>query len=74
MALVNRSTAFLTGLYGLFVGGAGEPYCQANGHEQQEGNGADEVVHGVGCCSLLCNTSNGSAGLRAARAWIVTVL
>ena len=58
----------------MLVGGAGEAYCQANAHKQQEGQGADEVVHGVGWCSLLCNPSNGSAGLRAARAWIVAVL
>ena len=53
MALVNRSAPLLTGLYGLLVGGAGETYCQADGHEQQEGQGADEFVHGVGWCSLL---------------------
>jgi hypothetical protein len=74
MTLVNRSAALLAGLYGLLVGGAGETYCQADAHKQQEGQGADEVVHGVGWFSLLCNPSNGSAGLREARAWIVAVL
>jgi hypothetical protein len=74
VALVNRSATFLTGLYGLFVGGAGETYCQADAHKQQERQRADEVVHGVGWCSLLCNPSNGSGQPRAARAWIVAVL
>jgi hypothetical protein len=32
---------------------AGETYCQADAHKQQERQGADEVVHGVG---LVCLT------------------
>ena len=53
MAFINRAAPLLTGLYGLFVSGAGEAYCQADAHKQQERQGADEVVHGVGLCSLL---------------------
>jgi hypothetical protein len=53
MAFINRSAALLAGLYGLLVGGAGEAYCQADAHKQQERQGANEVVHGVGWCSLL---------------------
>jgi hypothetical protein len=74
VALVNRSAPFLAGLDSLLVGGAGETYCQADAHKQQEGQGADDVVHGGDWFSLLRNLSNGSAGLRAARAWIVAVL
>ena len=58
----------------MLVGGSGEAYCQADAHKQQEGQGADDVVHGVGLFSLLCNPSNDSGQPRAARAWIVAVL
>ena len=74
MALVNRSATFLASLDSLLVSGAGETYCQADAHKQQERQGADEFVHGVGWFSLLCNPSNGSGQPRAARAWIVAVL
>jgi hypothetical protein len=74
VTFINRAAPLLTGLYGLLVSGAGKTYRKADAHKQQERKGADEVVHDVGWCSLLCNPSNGSAGLRAARAWIVAVL
>jgi hypothetical protein len=74
VAFVNRSAALLAGLDGLPVGGAGEAYCQADAHKQQEGQRADEIVHGGDWFSLLCNPSNGRAGPREARAWIVAVL
>ena len=53
MALVNRSTALLAGLDSLLVGGASKTYCEADAHKQQEGQGADEVVHGGDWFSLL---------------------
>jgi hypothetical protein len=66
MTFVNRSTALLAGLYGLLVGGSGETYRQADAHKQQEGQGADDVVHGVGLFSLLCNPSRDWPGFEPA--------
>ena len=53
MAFVNRSAALLAGLDGLPVGGASKTYCEADAHKQQERQGADDVVHGVGGFALL---------------------
>ena len=53
MTFINRAATFLASLDSLPVSGAGETYCQADGHEQQEGQGADEVVHGGDWFSLL---------------------
>jgi hypothetical protein len=56
MAFINRSTALLAGLDSLPVGGAGETYRQADAHKQQERQGADEVVHGVGIGVPYCRS------------------
>ena len=55
--------------------------CQVDEAEAEQTTGGDgsewsegEAVHSVGGFSLLCNPSNGRAGPREARAWIVAVL